>query len=72
MLHNPKYYIYDEPFSGLDKNFIPLLIEKIIYLSKKEKIFLITTHNSEIRTDMNCNKKDFKIINGEILKQNIS
>ncbi|MCF6350339.1 MAG: ABC transporter ATP-binding protein [Flavobacteriaceae bacterium] len=48
MIHNPNCYIFDEPFTSLDQNFIPKLIDKIIDLSKQNKRFLITTHMSQI------------------------
>ena len=51
MLHNPNLFIWDEPFSGIDKNFIPKLVNKIKALSLEEnKFFLITTHISEIKS----------------------
>jgi ABC-type multidrug transport system ATPase subunit len=68
MLHNPSLYIFDEPFSGLDKNFIPLLIEKIVALSKQGRYFLITTHNTQITSFKFPNSDSYEITRGKISK----
>lgn len=70
MLHNPSFFIFDEPFSGLDKNFIPQLIEKIITLSKQGKYFLMTTHLSQITAFNFPDCNHYNILNGKILKIN--
>lgn len=70
MLHNPDLYIFDEPFTGLDKDFIPLLIKKIIDLSMLEKKFLITTHLSKILSHKFPNRGDYSIIDGHVQKIN--
>jgi len=68
MLHNPSLYVFDEPFSGLDKNFTPLLIEKIVALSKQGKYFLITTHNTQITSFKFPNSDRYEISEGKISK----
>jgi|JI10StandDraft_1071094.scaffolds.fasta_scaffold518962_1 ABC-type multidrug transport system ATPase subunit len=45
MLHRPKYYIYDEPFSFLDDEFINRFIQKIKDLFLNGSFFLISSHN---------------------------
>ncbi len=68
MLHDPSIYIYDEPFSGIDKKFVPLLIAKIIELSAKGKTFLITTHLSKITSYNFSDRTNYQIANGKISK----
>ncbi|MCI2230033.1 ABC transporter ATP-binding protein [Polaribacter sp. MSW13] len=70
MLHNPNVFIWDEPFSGLDKNFVPKLICKIKTLSKENKSFLITTHISQIKPFDFPNSAEYKLINNKILFKN--
>ena len=68
MLHNPKYYILDEPFAGLDNNFIQLLNQKIIDLSKEGKYFLITTHQIDNTLFNYLNSDRFEIVDHKINK----
>lgn len=44
MIHNPSFFILDEPFSGIDKDFLPKIIHKLKELSNNGKGFIITTH----------------------------
>ncbi|PHS51255.1 MAG: hypothetical protein COB01_10700 [Lutibacter sp.] len=71
MLHNPDFYIFDEPFSGLDKNFVYQLMNKIIKLSNERKYFLITIHFSQITSYNFPNCDYYKILNGTIRKDNL-
>jgi len=49
IMHNPAILIFDEPFSSIDKKTIPLLIDLLVELQKKDKItIIISTHNIEI------------------------
>lgn len=71
MLHNPNLFIWDEPFSGIDKNFIPKLVNKIKALSTEEnKFFLITTHMSEIKSFDFTNSSEFILENKKISSDN--
>lgn len=71
MLHNPNLFIWDEPFSGIDKNFIPKLVNKIKALSLEEnKFFLITTHISEIKSFDFTNSSEFILENKKISSDN--
>jgi len=67
MLHKPNIYIFDEPFSGLDKNFIPLLFKKINILSKQGDYFLITSHLLQIQTFNFHKSANYEILNGKIV-----
>jgi ABC-type multidrug transport system ATPase subunit len=68
MLHDPKYYILDEPFAGLDNNFIQLLNQKIIDLSKEGKYFLVTTHQIDNTLFNYLNSDRFEIVDHKIKK----
>lgn len=68
MLHNPKLFIWDEPFASLDKNFTLKLIKKINELSKSDKHFFISSHITE-NFKLNFEKFDeYKMLNGKIEK----
>lgn len=68
MLHNPKYYIFDEPFSGMDTDFMPILNQKILDLSREGKYFLIATHQLDTSIFNDLNSEKFKIVNHTINK----
>jgi ABC-type multidrug transport system ATPase subunit len=71
MLHNPDLFIWDEPFSGIDKNFIPKLVNKIKALSTGEnKFFLITTHISQIKSYNFTDSSEFILENKKVVDDN--
>lgn len=67
MLHKPKYYIYDEPFTGLDLKFKDKVFQKIIDLSSN-CFFLIVSHDKDILQFKNLGTF-YSIKNGNILKR---
>ena len=49
LMHNPAILILDEPFSSIDQKTIPLLIDMLVELKKRNKLtIVISTHNIEI------------------------
>ncbi len=69
MIHNPSIYVYDEPFSALDKDFVDLLLNKINELSFNGKYFLISSHNNQIFSfNFKRRVSFFKIENKKIYK----
>ena len=66
MLNNPKFYILDEPFSGLDSVFLTLLEKKIINLANQGKVFMIATHQINDSLFNNVNSERFIINNYKI------
>jgi ABC-type multidrug transport system ATPase subunit len=71
MLHNPKYYVFDEPFSGLDKEFVVLLMEKIVFLTEQGRFFLIASHLIDVKDFELKNAMTYNMIEGEIIKKRL-
>lgn len=67
MIHKPKYYIYDEPFSGLDNQFIEKLEQRILNLALNDNWFLITSHQISENFTINNSKK--YIIDNNIIEE---
>jgi len=67
MLHEPDIFIWDEPFSGIDKIFLPKLFTKIKALSSEGKFFIIASHNSQINSFEFPDSSKFIIINNKII-----
>ncbi|MBY9015090.1 MAG: ABC transporter ATP-binding protein [Candidatus Lokiarchaeota archaeon] len=56
LMHSPAILILDEPFSSIDQKTIPLLINLLVELQKKDNItIIISTHNIEIAQQI-CDK----------------
>ncbi|MGM0122959.1 ABC-2 type transport system ATP-binding protein [Enterococcus sp. AZ194] len=64
IMEDPKYYILDEPFNGLDEQGVKEIHEIIKQLKQKDKIILLTSHD-ERDIDSLCDKV-FKIEGGTI------
>lgn len=70
MIHNPDMYIYDEPFNGLDIEFLPILLDRISKLKKKGKFFIITSHINVSESFKESDFDLFEISNFKINKLN--
>jgi ABC-2 type transport system ATP-binding protein len=70
MIHNPDMYIYDEPFNGLDIEFLPILLDRISKLEKKGKFFIITSHINVSKSFEESDFDLFEISNFKINKLN--
>lgn len=68
MLHDPDVYIYDEPFTGLDKEFVPKLIYKIQDLNRTKKGFIITSHSEKISLFNSDHIVNYEILNKKIVR----
>ena len=62
LLNNPKIIILDEPTASLDKFYRRIIINKLLELSKKDNLIIMSSHNSE----------DLKKCNLLLLKENAS
>ena len=47
LLNNPKIIILDEPTASLDKSYRRIIINKLLELSKKDNLIIMSSHNSE-------------------------
>ena len=46
-MNNPKIIILDEPTASLDKFYRRKIINKLLELSKKDNLIIMSSHNSE-------------------------
>ena len=47
LLNNPKIIILDEPTASLDKFYRRIIINKLLELSKKDNLIIMSSHNSK-------------------------
>lgn len=70
VIHEPKFYIFDEPFSGFDPINVNLLKNEILDLRKKGASIIFSTHNmasvEELCDDIVLINKADKILDGDI------
>ncbi len=70
VIHEPKFFIFDEPFSGFDPINVNLLKNEILELKKKGASIIFSTHNmasvEELCDDIVLINKANKILDGDI------
>lgn len=70
IIHEPKFLIFDEPFSGFDPINANLLKKEILELKKRGATIIISTHNmasvEEICDEIALINKSKKILNGPL------
>lgn len=70
VIHEPKFFIFDEPFSGFDPINVNLLKNEILELQKNGASIIFSTHNmasvEELCNDIVLINKADKILDGDI------
>lgn len=70
IIHEPKFFIFDEPFSGFDPINVNLLKNEILELKKNGASIIFSTHNmasvEELCDDIVLINKSNKILDGDI------
>ena len=70
IIHEPKFFIFDEPFSGFDPINVNLLKNEILELKKNGASIIFSTHNmasvEELCDDIVLINESEKILNGNI------